>query len=140
MIRQRNTPFLLSYAAAVVSAASAVGFTAVGAATDLDRFAAVVTDPYARSHLHASLLTGTTGFAFTAVVTALGGRLLAAGDPGMRRAGRGVLVTATLPSLISVVELLLLTPSDALHAVPFALSAALIAIALWLDQRRSALH
>ncbi|MBA3279581.1 MAG: hypothetical protein H0U22_12895 [Geodermatophilaceae bacterium] len=127
----------LYYTAAFVSMASAWGFTTIGAAADLDRLVQLTTDMYAVDHLRASLLTGTTGFAFTAVVTAAGAYLATTGNSGQRRAGRFILLLACLPSVVSVAELLILTPGDAWHTIPLLLSPSLILTGLLLRRRHA---
>jgi hypothetical protein len=86
-------------------------------------------------HLRAALLVGTTAFALTAVITMVAGALRASADPGSRRAGRLFLLIAAVASLVSVAELLILTPTDAIHAVPFLLSPAMIALGLAVDRQ-----
>jgi len=125
---------ILTYGAGIVSIISAIGYTAVGISGITQHFA-IGEDQYWRQRLLASQLTGTTAFAFTGLMTLVGAWLWRSRDGGMRHAGRMVLLLSTIPSVVSVIELLLLTPQDASHAIPFIAAPVMIGLGIALDQR-----
>jgi len=119
---------------------SSVGYTVVGIPGVMEHFGSSVND-YWQRRLYASQLLGTTAFAYTGLVTLIGAWMRTAFPaPGMRKARAVLLSASILPSAASVMQLLLLTPEDAPHSIPFALAALAIVIGLLLDRAPSGVN
>ncbi len=123
----------------VLSLISAFFYTLIGVSEIMQHFASTA-NGYWTNRLYASELTGTTAFAFTGLVTLLGAWIrLRAVTPDAFRASTYIIAACILPSLTSVIELLLLTPEDFTHAIPFAISALLLSAGIVLSAQNMAL-
>jgi len=126
---------LLIIGAGLMLIVSSIGYTVVGVAGLMAHFDLPAGD-YWQRRLYASQLIGTTAFAFAGLVTLIGVWIrTTASTPGPRRASTVLLLASVLPGAVSAIELLLLTPEDASHSIPFALAALATVIGLALDRR-----
>ncbi len=110
-------PIVLALVAGVIWLISAIGYTTVGISGLSDYFHA--DQAYWNNRLLASQLTGTTLFALVSAIT-LGASYLMRPQRSHWKIASVLLSLSAAVGAITIIELLLLTPSDASHAIPFA--------------------
>ncbi len=110
-------PSLLALTAGVIWLVSAIGYTMVGISGLSEYFQ--TDQSYWTNRLLASQLTGTTLFALVSAITFMASYLVLP-QKSQSKIAVTLLALSAAVGAITIVELLLLTPSDASHAIPFA--------------------
>ncbi len=113
------------YAAGVMSLIGAVAATLTSIPAIHGRLG-VDPDIYWNNRLLASLILGSTGLFFVALITLVGAYLTRSNDPGRIESGRAILILTVFPHLVSLIALPLLTPEDWSHMIFHALAVVLV--------------
>lgn len=130
-MNQKTIGISLLFIAASLATIGALGhtLTSIPAIQGHFRYEA---DSYWFNRLMASLILGTTGLYFGAVILWLGTVMFGSKDIGRKTAGLYMLVLSIFPQIVSFIALPLLTPSDWPHMIIHGIVIVLIPLGIFL--------